>query len=102
MRRVESGLLTDRPEIRRRAAERAAVLEFHLAVMDLRAGRIDRAREHFRRATGHGPGPRRLVAAAGGMAPAWLLPVLARASWLRRAVAETREPARPITVGEME
>ncbi len=99
MRRIESGAYTPRPEIRRQAAERAAVLEFHLAVIDLRAGHTARAREHFRRAVTRGPLHRRLIAAAGNLAPAWLLPFLARASWLRRAVSESREPARPIAAG---
>lgn len=90
MRRVERGELRQDPRLQRIARERCASHEFDLGVMCLRSGRQSEARERLWRATRAGSWRRRLMAAAGAMVPAWLLPNLTRLRWLKGAIVRAR------------
>jgi len=92
MRRVESGAVGVKPEIQRRAAERAASLEYDLGVLCLRSGRGAEGRERLSRARAHGSFSRKLLATAGMLAPDWALSRLKRATWLKGAVSHSRGP----------
>jgi hypothetical protein len=96
MRRIERGELTARPELRARAAIRAAALEYDLAVLDVRAGRIREARARFRRAARLAPPRRRVLALGGALLPEAGYRLLGRWRWLRQAVARSREPIRSL------
>ncbi|MBI5709102.1 MAG: glycosyltransferase [Candidatus Eisenbacteria bacterium] len=103
MRRVARGELGRRPGIQRIAAERAAALEFDLALVALRAGRAAETRERLWRAAAHGPWKRRLLAAGGALAPAWAHGRLMRSGWLKQSVAAARrEPPRLGPEGRVE
>jgi len=95
MQRVASGVLRDEPALRRRGAERAAALEFDLALVCLKSGRAAEARERFARAAAHGPWRRRALATAGGVLPAPLTAALARVRGVGRAVSGARRHVEP-------
>lgn len=88
MERVASGTLRRDPELQRRGAERAAEIEFRLALMCLKSGREPEARTRFGRAAASGPWRQRLVAAAGGVLPLAALATLARWSSARGAAPQ--------------
>jgi glycosyltransferase involved in cell wall biosynthesis len=95
MRRVERGSLGERPALRGLAAERAAGLEFQLALIAFRDGRAREVRERLRRATRRGPWRRRALAAGGAWLPEAAYARLARAPWAKRLIASaTPAPAR--------
>jgi glycosyltransferase involved in cell wall biosynthesis len=97
LRRVESGEVGGhRPAVMRRAAERAAALEYDLGLMCLRSQRIAEGRERMRRATGHGPLQRRLFATAGALVPEWAMRPLMQSSWLKSTVQRSRQPVERI------
>lgn len=96
LRRIESGELGQRPDVKARASERAAALEYDLGLICLRSGRIAEGRERLRRTIGHGPLKRRALAAAGQLAPQWAFAALMRSRWLKGTVQGSREPATTI------
>ncbi len=98
MRRVESGVVPSGPEHRRRASERAAALEFDLALICMRSNRLAEGRERMARAAGHGPFTRRCIASAGRWMPDWAVSRLMRSSWLKSTVQQAREPIAKVTV----
>jgi len=79
--------------VRRRAAERAAGLDFDLGLMSLRAGRMREARIRLWRASARGPLRRRVLALCGALAPRWSMRRLVRSGWLKSRVAAAREKA---------
>jgi glycosyltransferase involved in cell wall biosynthesis len=100
MRHAESGRYGGAPEFRRLAAERAAVLEFKLALIVMRQGGYVEARERLRRAARGGSWLQRALAAGGAMMPDLVLSRLARTEWAKSTVAASLpQPAR-LTVGE--
>ncbi len=96
MRRIERGGLGHRPELERLAAERAAALEFDLALLCLKSGRVPEGHDRMRRAMLRGPLRRRLLAAAGAWLPPALLRRLVRSSWLKLLVQGARRSLRRI------
>lgn len=96
MRRVQDGSLGRRRMIQRRAAERAAAIEFDLGLLNFRSGRLAEARRHLRRAARGGPFSRRMLSAAGSMLPLWAVPPLKRAVWLKTRVQANRAPSERI------
>ncbi len=95
MRRIEGGALSAAPEIRRAAAERAAGLEFDLAILELRAGKSESARERLRRIAGIGSWRRRAIAWAGTLLPLAVVRPLLRSPALKRAVGGARRGPGP-------
>jgi glycosyltransferase involved in cell wall biosynthesis len=97
MRRIAGGALGRAPALRRRAAARAASLEFDLGMVCLRSGRIAEGRDRLRRAAaGAGPWRRRLLAAGGALLPGLARPWLLRSGFLRDMVVDSRERHRPM------
>jgi len=90
MRRIEHGSLGQRPAVRGSAAERAAALEFELALHCYRSGRVAEGRARLWRAAAGGPLPRRALALCGAISPAGALPALMRSPWLKQAVTRSR------------
>ena len=90
MRRIERGDLGHRPALRRSAAERAAAIEFEIALHCYRSSRIAEGRERLWRAAQAGPLRRRVLAACGAALPAAALPVLMQSPWLKQAVSRSR------------
>jgi glycosyltransferase involved in cell wall biosynthesis len=90
MRRIAQGGLPAPPAIRRRAAVRAAALDFDLAILCLRTGRIAEGRQRLLRAGSHGPWARRVTALAGSVLPLWVIGRLMSSSWVKSIVAGTR------------
>jgi len=88
MRKIENG---ERADLRRRAAERAASLEYEIGLICLRGGRYEEARACMRRALAKGPPLRRAMAVAGAILPGWAAGPLMRSKWLKRGVARSRE-----------
>ena len=99
MRRAEAGGLGHRPRLQRRAAERAAALEFDLALLCLKRGQLAEARERLRRAARSGPFSRRAIAAAGAWLPAPALRSLARSGRLKDTVRRSRRSVSPVGPG---
>ncbi|HTK30326.1 MAG TPA: glycosyltransferase [Candidatus Saccharimonadaceae bacterium] len=93
MRRAAAGAYSQRRDVRRIGATRAAALEFDLAILAFRSGRAREARARMRRAARSGPWSRRLVAAAGALLPASALPRLMRSPLLKDAVRRNRRQA---------
>lgn len=96
LRRIESGDLGNRPDMKGRASKRAAATEFDLGLICLRSGRSAEGRERLKRALGFGPLRRRALAMAGMLAPEWAFASLMRSPWLKGAVQASREPAERI------
>lgn len=94
LRRIERGDLGRRPALQRIAAERAAALEFDLAIVCLRSGRVREARVRLRRAAERGPLKRRVLALAGAVLPSGSLSRLMRSGWLKDTVQRARRKAR--------
>lgn len=93
MRRIQNGDLGRRRRIQRRAAARAAALEFDLGLLSFRAGRAAEARAHLRRAAQGGPLARRMLSTAGAVLPLWAVPPLKHAVWLKARVQANRAPS---------
>jgi len=93
MRRVARDGLGRGRRVRRVAAARAAALEFELALLAVRAGRVGEARPRLWRSAGHGPWRRRLVAVGGALLPARAVGSLARSRLLKGAVRQGRRAA---------
>jgi glycosyltransferase involved in cell wall biosynthesis len=93
MRRVEKDGLGRGAAIRRAAAERAAALEFDLAIGCVRAGRLSEARMRLRRVLGSGPWNRRLLALAGTLLPAAMVDRVVRYGVMKRVVQRARRVA---------
>jgi glycosyltransferase involved in cell wall biosynthesis len=93
MRRVEHGELGHRADMQRIAAQRAAALEFDLAIFSLRNGRFDEARARLRRAMAAGPARRRVIAMCGAALPAAWLTRLMKTTWMKRVVQGSRRRA---------
>lgn len=91
MRRIQGGALGRRRVVQRRAAERAAAMEFDLGLLSFRAGRLAEARSHLRHAAARGPLSRRILSAAGAVLPLWAVPPLKKAVWLKAKLQATRE-----------
>jgi glycosyltransferase involved in cell wall biosynthesis len=102
MRRLARGDVAAGASVRRRAAERAAALDFDLGLLSLRSGRIREARLRLWRSSSHGPLRRRLLALGGALAPRWSMKRLVRSGWLKSRVARARRvpPARLQAGGE--
>lgn len=77
-------------EVRRVAAERAAALEFELALLAVRGGRPREARGRLWRAAARGPWRRRSVALAGALLPARVMGPLTRSAALKRLAQGAR------------
>ena len=92
MRRIEAGLLGERAQAQRFAAERAASIEYDLGLLCLRSGRSEEGRDRMWRALERGPLKRRALAAASLLLPAWVVGRLKRSTWLKGAVQASREP----------
>jgi glycosyltransferase involved in cell wall biosynthesis len=90
MRRVERSGLGRGPGVRRVAARRAAALEFDLAIMSARSGRLPEARARLWRAGRHGPWRRRLLATGGALLPVWAFTRLMRSALMKRTVQRSR------------
>jgi hypothetical protein len=90
MRRLTEGAPLTTEPLRRRAAERAAAIEFDLALACLRTGRSHEARSRLQSAFAHGPLQRRLVAAGGSILPDWALARLMKSRWVKTAVERAR------------
>ena len=93
LRAVEGGSLAERPDLARRAAERAAALEYDLGLLCLRSDRAHEGRERMRRATAHGPLGRRTLAALGAVVPGWAMGGLMSSTQIKRMVQGSRHPA---------
>jgi glycosyltransferase involved in cell wall biosynthesis len=93
MRRAEQDGLGHGAAIRRAATERAAALEFDLAIRCVRADRLGEARTRLRRALRSGPWNRRLVALAGVLLPAALVDRVVRYGVMKRVVQRARRAA---------
>lgn len=89
-----------RPDLRRRAALRAVLLEFNLGLMCLRGGRFAEGRARMRRSLARGPMGRRLMAAAGSLVPDRAVGWLMRSNWLKRRVARSRESRGRLILGD--
>ncbi len=94
MQRIARGELGRRPGVQRHAAERAAALEFDIALVCLRSGRLREGRQRLWQAAAAGPFSRRLVAACGALLPHRALPRLVRSAWLKESVQRTRRQGR--------
>ena len=94
MERVAAGTLRKDPNLQRRGAERAAELEFNLAMMCMRSRREAEARARFRRAVSHGPWTRRALASAALLLPLTVLGAVGRWSAEKRSEAAVA-PAAP-------
>src|SRR5262249_25071733 len=95
MRAAERGEHRLDPSLQRRAAERAAALEYKIGVLCMRTGRDAEGRMRLRRAAAHGSLPRRALALAGSFVPGWAARALKSSSWLKRQVGDADEaPAR--------
>jgi glycosyltransferase involved in cell wall biosynthesis len=90
MERAASGVLRADPACQAKARDRVSGLAFDIAVMCLKDGRVQEAREMLARASSAGPWTRRTLATLGRMAPAPLVGLLGRQGWLKRAVAGAR------------
>lgn len=90
MRRLARGTVPASAAVRRRAAERAAALDFDLGLLCVRSGRIREARLRLWSASAHGPLRRRLIALGGALAPRWSMRRLMRSNWLKSRVAGAR------------
>ncbi len=97
MRRAQLGFYRRDPVTQRRAAERAAALEYRLGIRCLQSGRVSEGRERLRRAALEGPVGRRLVALAGSFLPDWAVEPLRGVAWLKTStrLEEGPGPARP-------
>jgi glycosyltransferase involved in cell wall biosynthesis len=93
MREVENSGLGHGAGVRRVAAQRAAALEFDLAILGARAGRLQEARARLRRVLGKGPWNRRLVAFGGVVLPASVVGRLVRFGLMKRIVTRVRRVA---------
>jgi len=93
LRRIERGDLGRRPALQRVASERAAALEFDLAIACLRSARTREARVRLRRAAARGPFRRRLLAMCGATLPSAALSRLMRSGWLKEVVQGARHRA---------
>jgi glycosyltransferase involved in cell wall biosynthesis len=100
MRRIEANPALS-ADVRRRAARRAAGIEFDIALVALRSGRLVEARERLRAASRHGPLSRRALAAVGAWMPPAAMGPVSRSGWLKERVQEARmKPVRiHLTVG---
>ena len=94
LRSIESGELGRRPAVQRVASERAAALEFDLAIACLRSGRVREARVRLRRAARRGPLKRRALAFLGASLPVASLGRLMRSRWLKDTVQRARRQPR--------
>ncbi len=95
MERIERGELRREPRIERSGARRVAALSFDVGMICMRSGRIEEARGLLGRAAGRGsPWPRRAVALAAAMLPAFMVRAFARLGWVRGAVGRVAETAR--------
>ena len=95
MRRLEHGGLGRGSAVKRVAAGRAAALEFDLAIIEVRTGRLREARARLRRASRGGPWKRRLLALGGAVLPAAGIGRLMRSSFVKRVVTRARrDPGR--------
>lgn len=90
MKRIAEGGLPVPPAIRRRAAIRAAALEFDLAIYCLRSGRIAEGRDRLRNAASRGSFGRRMLALGGSVLPLWVIGRLMTSSWVKSIVADVR------------
>jgi len=93
MRRVEKSGLGRGVGLQRVAAERAAALEFDIAILCVRAGRLREARARLRRVLRMGPWDRRLVALGGVALPAAVVGRLMRSGLMKRVVKRARRVA---------
>lgn len=93
MRGVEKSGLGHGAGLRRVAAERAAALEFDLAILGVRAGRLREARARLRRVLRQGPWERRLLALGGVLLPAGAVGRLVQSAWMKRVVRRARRVA---------
>jgi glycosyltransferase involved in cell wall biosynthesis len=93
MRGVEKSGLGHGAGLRRVAAERAAALEFDLAILGVRAGRLREARARLRRVLRQGPWERRLLALGGVLLPAGAVGRLVKSAWMKRVVRRARRVA---------
>jgi glycosyltransferase involved in cell wall biosynthesis len=102
MRRFARGDYSGAAGARRQAGVRAAALDFDLALLCLRSGRVREARLRLWRAAAQGPMRRRLLAFGGALAPRWSMKRLMRSGWLKSSVAGARRvpPARLESGGE--
>ena len=94
MRRIERGLLGQRPDVRRTASRRAAAIEFDLALHCFRSQRMAEGRARLWRAAASGSVRRRLLALGGALLPAAALPVVMRSPLVKQAVARSRRHPR--------
>lgn len=90
MRRLAEGEPPAPAALRRRAEERAAGLEFDLALICLRTGRSREGRSRLQSAAARGPLDRRLIAVGGALLPAWAMLRLSNTPWVKRAVSRIR------------
>ncbi len=93
LRRVECSGLGRGRAVRCAAAARASALEFDLAIVEARAGRMADTRARLWRAARRGPWERRLVATSGALLPAWAFARLMRSSWIKERVKRSRRRA---------
>ena len=93
MRRVEKSGLGRGVGLQRVAAERAAALEFDIAILCVRAGRLREARARLRRVLRMGPWDRRLVALGGVALPAAVVGRLMRSGLMKGVVKRARRVA---------
>ena len=93
MRRVEESGLGRGVGLRRVAAGRAAAIEFDLAILCVRTGRLDEARTRLRLVMRKGPWNRRLVALGGVVLPAAVVGRLVRSGAMKRVVKRARRVA---------
>jgi glycosyltransferase involved in cell wall biosynthesis len=100
MRRVAREGLGRGREVRRVAAERAAALEFELALLAVRSGRAREARRRLWRVARRGPWRRRLVALGGALLPVRAVGPLTRSGMLKRVVQRGRRAAGPLALPE--
>jgi glycosyltransferase involved in cell wall biosynthesis len=93
MRRVEKSGLGRGAGLQRAAAERAGALEFDLAILCVRTGRLREARARLRRALRKGSWDRRLVALGGVVLPGPAVGRLVRSGLMKRVVKRARRVA---------